>query len=103
MGSNHARVLVGLPAVTLVGSDPLPSPSRGRARLHREPIAPTVQEGRDIVDAAHRAGVTLMVGHVERFNPAVGSIKRDSGSWFRSRTPMRDYWTSRTTRKPLAK
>ena len=121
MGSNHARVLAGLPGVTLVGIvDPLPehrlratelAGCRGFAELeellaegvdavtiaapthlHHEialsciarnihimvekPIAPTVQEGRDIVDAAQRAGVTLMVGHVERFNPAVAAIKQ---------------------------
>jgi len=35
-----------------------------------------VEESRSIVAAARRAGVTLMVGHVERFNPAVQSIKR---------------------------
>ena len=33
------------------------------------------QEGNEIIDAAQRAGVTLMVGHVERFNPAVEAIK----------------------------
>src|SRR4030081_3745270 len=121
MGSNHARVLAGLPDVTLVGvGDPLPA-HRTRAtemtgcrtfaeldellaegvdavtiaaptHLHHEialacvarnihilvekPVASTVQEGRDIVDAARRAGVTLVVGHVERFNPAVAAIKQ---------------------------
>ena len=50
--------------------------SRGIHLLVEKPIAPTVEEGRAIVGAARRAGVTLMVGHVERFNPAVESIKR---------------------------
>ena len=121
MGSNHARVLAGLPDTTLVGVvDPVPA-HRTRAtdlagcrtfatldelfaegvdavtiaaptHLHHEvaltciargihvlvekPIASSVEEGREIVDAAHRAGVTLMVGHVERFNPAVAAIKQ---------------------------
>src|SRR6266852_5062528 len=43
--------------------------------LVEKPIASSVQEGQEIVDAARRAGVTLMVGHVERFNPAVAAIK----------------------------
>src|SRR3954466_16069031 len=121
MGSNHARVLAGLPGITLVGIvDPLPA-HRARAmdltgcraftrleeliaagvdavtiaaptHLHHEialaciadgvhilvekPIASTGQEGRDIVVAAHLAGLTLMVGHVERFSPAVAAIKQ---------------------------
>src|ERR1700752_234176 len=120
MGTNHARVLGGLPNTTMVGIvDPLPE-HRVRAtehagcrafetleqlvaegvdavtiaaptHLHRDialaciqrgihvlaekPIASTVAEGRDIIAAARRAGVTLMVGHVERFNPAVAAIK----------------------------
>jgi UDP-N-acetylglucosamine 3-dehydrogenase len=120
MGSNHARVLAGLPGVTLVGIvDPLPE-HRARAtalagcrafadldelfdegvdaitiaaptHLHHEialacitrnihilvekPVASTVEEGQDIVNAARSAGVTLMVGHVERFNPAVQALK----------------------------
>jgi UDP-N-acetylglucosamine 3-dehydrogenase len=44
--------------------------------LVEKPIAPSVEEGGQIVAAARRAGVTLMVGHVERFNPAVQSIKQ---------------------------
>jgi hypothetical protein len=43
--------------------------------LVEKPIASSVEEGREIIAAADRAGVTLMVGHVERFNPAVQAIK----------------------------
>ena len=50
--------------------------ARGIHVMVEKPIAPTVEESRAIVAAARRAGVTLMVGHVERFNPAVQSIKR---------------------------
>ena len=121
MGSNHARVLAGLPGVSLVGVvDPSPA-HRTRAmelancasfetldqllaegvdavtiaaptHLHHEvslaciaknihvmvekPIASTVAEGREIVAAAQKAGVTLMIGHVERFNPAVAAVKQ---------------------------
>jgi len=120
MGSNHARVLAGLPGVSLTGiADPLQA-HRTRAEefigcrtftsmdellaagvdavtvaapthLHHEislaciakgihvlvekPIASTVEEGVEIVEAARKAGVTLMAGHVERFNPAVAAIK----------------------------
>jgi len=48
---------------------------RGVHVLVEKPIASNVEEGHAIVNAAKRAGVTLMVGHVERFNPAVQSIK----------------------------
>jgi UDP-N-acetylglucosamine 3-dehydrogenase len=48
---------------------------RGIHVLVEKPIASTVEEGRDIIAAARRHGVTLMVGHVERFNPAVIAIK----------------------------
>src|SRR5579883_2364155 len=48
---------------------------RGVHVLVEKPIASSVEEGRDIIAAARRAGVTLMVGHVERFNPAVQAIK----------------------------
>src|SRR5439155_19984215 len=43
--------------------------------LVEKPIAPSVEEGQSIIAAARRAGLTLMVGHVERFNPAVETIK----------------------------
>jgi predicted dehydrogenase len=49
--------------------------ARGVHVMVEKPIASSVEEGREIIEAAHRAGVTLMVGHVERFNPAVETIK----------------------------
>jgi predicted dehydrogenase len=49
--------------------------ARGIHVMVEKPIASSVEEGREIIAAARRAGVTLMVGHVERFNPAVQAIK----------------------------
>jgi predicted dehydrogenase len=49
--------------------------SAGIHVLVEKPIASSVEEGRAIVTAARHAGVKLMVGHVERFNPTVGAIK----------------------------
>jgi UDP-N-acetylglucosamine 3-dehydrogenase len=48
---------------------------RGVHIMVEKPIASSVEEGGNIIDAARRANVTLMVGHVERFNPAVEAIK----------------------------
>jgi predicted dehydrogenase len=48
--------------------------ARGVHVLVEKPIASTVVEGEDIIRAARCAGVTLMIGHVERFNPAVQAI-----------------------------
>ena len=121
MGSNHARVLSGMPGIVLVGIADPDAANRARAteligcsvfesvdalcdagveavtiaaptHLHHDialsciargihvlvekPIASTVDEGHAIVDAARKAGVVLMVGHVERFNPAVATIKQ---------------------------
>ena len=48
---------------------------RGVHLMVEKPIAPSVEEGNDIIAAARHAGVALMIGHVERFNPAVQAIK----------------------------
>src|SRR5437870_9757172 len=48
---------------------------RGVHVMVEKPIASSVEEGNAIITAARRAGITLMVGHVERFNPAVAAIK----------------------------
>jgi UDP-N-acetylglucosamine 3-dehydrogenase len=49
---------------------------RGTNVLVEKPIASTVEEAREMIDAADRAGVRLMVGHIERFNPAILELKR---------------------------
>ena len=61
--------------------------ARGVHIMVEKPIAPTVEEGRAIVAAARRAGVTLMVGHVERFNPAVSRSSARSRIRTFSRSP----------------
>ncbi len=39
--------------------------------LMEKPIATTVLEARELIEAARRRGCVLQVGHLERFNPAV--------------------------------
>jgi len=39
--------------------------------LIEKPIASTVEEATDLVERSRRAGLSLAVGHVERFNPAL--------------------------------
>ena len=46
----------------------------GAGVLVEKPLAPTIEDGRAIVEAAEKAGVTLQVGHIERFNPAVRAV-----------------------------
>ncbi len=48
----------------------------GTSVLVEKPIADTIENARAIIEAAEReGGVTLMVGHIERFNPAVLKLK----------------------------
>ena len=42
--------------------------------LVEKPIAETVQQGRELAEQAHDAGLVLQVGHIERFNPAVQTV-----------------------------
>jgi len=44
--------------------------------LIEKPIAATVEEAKGLVEAAESAGRILMIGHVERFNPAVIELCR---------------------------
>ncbi len=49
---------------------------RGVPVLVEKPLAADVEECERLRDAAEAAGVPVVVGHVERFNPAVQELKR---------------------------
>lgn len=49
--------------------------SRGIHVLIEKPIALTVDDAYTIIELAASASVTLMIGHIERFNPAVIELK----------------------------
>ncbi len=44
--------------------------------LIEKPIAFSIEEGQEIIETAHSAGIKLMVGHIERFNPAVMALQQ---------------------------
>ncbi len=50
--------------------------SRNIPLIVEKPLAATAAEGRELVAAARANNTPLMVGHVERFNPAVGRVKK---------------------------
>ena len=49
---------------------------RGISLLIEKPIAFDLDEGRTIIEAAKVKGVKLMIGHIERFNPAIIALKQ---------------------------
>jgi len=49
--------------------------NEGIGCLVEKPIASSLEEAKTMIDLAERRGATLMVGHIERFNPAVLKLK----------------------------
>lgn len=49
--------------------------ARGVHVLVEKPIAASVKDGERLIAAAAAAGVHLMIGHIERFNPAILALK----------------------------
>jgi predicted dehydrogenase len=52
----------------------LPFLERGTGVLVEKPIARSLDEARDMVNAAKTSGAILGVGHTERYNPAVAAV-----------------------------
>lgn len=50
--------------------------NRGIHCLVEKPIASTLEDAREMIEAAEKNDVKLMVGHVERFNPAIVKLKQ---------------------------
>jgi predicted dehydrogenase len=66
-------VTIAVPTISHVDVA-LPFVEQGMAVLVEKPIAASMQEADQLVEAAARRGVTLAVGHTERFNPAVAAV-----------------------------
>ena len=49
--------------------------SKGVSCLVEKPIASTLDEAKEMISISERENTTLMVGHIERFNPAVLKLK----------------------------
>lgn len=48
----------------------------GKDILIEKPITTTVEEANRLIDAAEKAGITIQVGHLERFNPVFSEVCR---------------------------
>ena len=53
--------------------------TRGRHCLLEKPIAETVEQAAELIRLAGRHGAVLQVGHLERFNPVLGSLASGAG------------------------
>lgn len=53
--------------------------NKGISVLVEKPITSTVEQAEELIDIAKKQGLTLQVGHLERFNPAVKALKENIG------------------------
>ena len=74
LGQNLDMVSVVVPT-TLHRAAALAAIEKGVHVLVEKPISDAVKNADEMIEAAREKGVKLMVGHVERFNPAVSKLK----------------------------
>ena len=48
----------------------------GKHVLLEKPIAPSISEAEEIINASKQANKTLAIGHIERFNPVIKELKK---------------------------
>jgi predicted dehydrogenase len=75
LGGKIDAAIVATPTITHA-SIACPLLEAGIDVLVEKPIAPSLEEARQITSAAASAGRILQVGHLERFNPAVQALRR---------------------------
>lgn len=102
-GFSNIRELFGVAHAAVVATPTMTHPAVAKELLHgglhllvEKPLTATVAEADELVTLAKRQQLTLQVGHVERFNPALTSVsdklqdpkyieaRRESGYTFRS-------------------
>ena len=54
----------------------MPLIAKGKHILVEKPIASTVSDAKEMVEAAEKKGIVFAVGHVERFNPAMDYLEQ---------------------------
>lgn len=79
LNQNLDAVSIAVPT-TLHKKVVLAAIQRGINILVEKPIADTVKNADEIIEAACQKGVKLMVGHIERFNPAIIKLKELIGN-----------------------
>ena len=79
--ADHRELLGRVDAVSIVTPTPWHYPiardflEAGAHVLVEKPMTATLEEGQRLIEAARRAGRTLQVGHLERFNAAVQAVQ----------------------------
>ena len=69
-----AAVTIATPTIAHLAAA-IPAMAAGVACLIEKPLAGTVADAAEIVELARASGVTVQVGHIERFNPAIRAMQ----------------------------
>jgi predicted dehydrogenase len=75
MGRHHARVMRSLEGVDLVAVADAELAVAGVHTMIEKPLAKDIEGARKLADAFEHAGLIGAVGHIERYNPALQSLR----------------------------